>query len=472
MRSPRPGWFEQSVDDWWSSLTAALRALLDRLEGGRIAAMAITNQRETVGFLDRKGNELRPVILWLDERCRPDVAMVAQKIGAERFRRITGKTPDPTPAIFSAHWVWRNEPDLWARLGALVDVHGYLLWRLTGLRRTSWASADPHGFLDLEEKRYSDPLLALLDLRRDQLFEPLPPGAAAGTLREEVAAELGLPPGLPVAAGGGDGQAAGLGVGLIAPGRAYLNLGTAAVSGVYADRYTTDPGFRTLASLDAEGYVLELCLRTGSFLTDWMIERLFGFDPTRDPGAYDRLESEAGRLAPGAEGLLLLPYWSGAMSPWWDADARGAIVGLAPAHGRAHLYRALMEAVAFDMAMGFEAIESCCGSEIEEVVAIGGGARSTLWRQILADVTGRPVRRSETVEATCLGAGMLAACGAGWYRNAREAAAAMSGRLVEESLPDPDRHRRYREILDLYRALYPSLQPIFARLARLQQDRP
>ncbi len=469
MRSPRPGWFEQSVEDWWSSLCAALGDLLGRIDPGRIAALAVSNQRETVGFLDSRGAELRPAILWLDERCREDVDLLGRRLGRERFRAITGKTPDPTPAVFSLHWLKRNEPDNWRRLGRAVDVHGYLAMRLTGRPATSWASADPHGCLDLRSKRYSPGILAALDLSPERLLEPVAPGSPLGEITVEAAAATGLPAGTPLVAGGGDGQAAGLGVGVTGPGRAYLNLGTAAVSGVRAAVFAADPAFRTLTALDGEGFVFELCLRTGSFLTDWMVGRLFGFDPAREPDCYDRLEAEARQVPAGSEGLLLLPYWSGAMPPWWDPDARGALVGLSPEHGRGHLYRALMEAVALDMAAGYEAVERITGEPVEEILVIGGGARSGLWRQILADVTGRPIRRSATIEASCLGAAMLAATGAGWYADPAGAAAAMCGEIVEENLPDPRIREVYAPLRALYRELYPSLREIFARLATFRR---
>ncbi len=468
MRSPRPGWFEQSVEDWWSSLQGALGELLGRVEARRIAALAIANQRETVGFLDEDGRELRPAILWLDERCREEVGLLSERIGVPRFRAITGKTPDPTPAVFSLYWMKRHEPANWARLGRVVDVHGHLVLRLTGVAATSWASADPHGLLDLRSMRYSPEILEALGLSPERLLPPVPPGSLLGEVTPEAARETGLPAGLPVFAGGGDGQAAGLGVGVTGPGRAYLNLGTAAVSGIHAETFAADPAFRTLTALDGRGYVFELCLRTGSFLTDWMVSRIFGFDPARDPGCYDRLEAEARRVPAGSGGLLLLPYWSGAMPPWWDPDARGAVIGLAAEHGRGHLYRALMEAVALDMAMGYEAVERITGIPIEEFRVIGGGARSALWRQILADATGRPIRLSATIEATCLGAAMLAAAGVGWYAGPAEAAA-MGGAIAGEEHPRPEGREVYAKMLELYREAYPALRGLYARLAAFRR---
>lgn len=459
------GWMEQSVEDWWSGLGDALRDLFRQIDPARVVALSISNQRETVGFLDEAGAEVRPAILWLDERCRPDIDLFGQKLPPDRFRAITGKTPDPTPAVFSLHWLQRCEPENWARTASFVDVLGYLGWRLTGQRLTSWGSADPHGLMDLGSHRYSPEILAVFGLAEDRFFPMVRPGTVVGEVGEAAAAAMGLRPGTLVVAGGGDGQASGLGAATLGAGRAYLNLGTAAVSGVWGADFVAAHAFRTLTSLSGEGYIYELCLRTGAFLTDWSVRQFFGTDPAADPGVYDRLEAEAGALGPGADGVLLLPYWSGTMAPFWDADASGAVVGLRTSHGRAHYWRAMLESVALDCAMGYAAIDELTGEPIRELLTMGGGARSRLMRQIVADSSGRTVLISSTLEASCLGVGMLAAAGAGWYPTPVAAAQAMQGTVTATVEPDPGRAAAYAELLAIYRELYPALRATFARLA-------
>ena len=186
---------------------------------------------------------------------------------------------------------------------------------------------------------------------------------------------MGLRPGTLVVAGGGDGQASGLGTGTLGGGRAYLNIGTATVSGVWGRQFATSHAFRTLTSLSGEGYIFELCLRTGAYLTDWSVKNLFGADPAADPAIYQRLEAEAAQVPPGADGILLLPYWSGTMAPFWDPDAGGAVVGLRTGHGRGHYWRAMLEGVALDCAMGYGAIEAATGEPVSELLTIGGGAK-------------------------------------------------------------------------------------------------
>ena len=186
------GWMEQSVEDWWRSLGDALRDLFRTVDPARVVALAISNQRETVGFLDENGAEVRPAILWLDERCRPDIDLFSRKLPAERFRAITGKTPDPTPAVFSLHWLQRCEPEHWRRTAHFVDVLGYLGWRLTGRRLTSWGSADPHGLMDLARFRYSPEILAVLGLGEDCCYPMVRPGTVMGEVGPEAATATGL----------------------------------------------------------------------------------------------------------------------------------------------------------------------------------------------------------------------------------------------------------------------------------------
>ena len=457
LANPAPFRFEQDPEDWWRALCAALHGLAGQVALDRVAGLAIANQRETVAVLDAAGRALRPAILWLDERCREDVRILRDALGAETILRLIGKMPDPTPALYELHWLRRCEPEIYRRAARFAEVHAYLIHRLTGQWATSWASADPLGVYDLAGKRYAALLLDRLELRPEQFAPAHRPGTVLGEVTAAAAAATGLPCGTPVIAGGGDGQAAGLGVAVLGAGRAYLNLGTAAVAGVYSDAYTTSPAWRTLTSLSGDGYIYELCLRTGTFLTDWLAKGLFDDD-------YGRLERAAAELPVGAGGLLLQPYWSGSMTPYWDAEARGSIVGLSAEHGRAHLYRAKMEGIALDLAMGFAGIRAA-GVAVDEIIAIGGGSRSDLWVQIVADATGTPVRRSPTAEASALGAGVAAAVGLGWFADAAQAAAAMAQATVPGAQPDERRAACYAELRRIYERLYPALRALMAELA-------
>lgn len=465
LASPGYDRYEQNPEDWWSATSKALHELFQQVAPERVAGLAIANQRETFVPLGPEGAAVRPAIVWLDQRCGEEVPWLTGKVGGERIHQISGKPPDMAPVAYRIAWMLRREPELFRATTMFADVHGYLVWRLTGAFRTSWASADPLGLFDMEKKVWSPEVLEALELRPEQLPELVPPTTLIGSVGEAAAAETGLAPGTPVVAGGGDGQAAGLGVNALTPWRAYLNLGTAVVSGTYSTEYRTGTAWRTMGSCSGEGYYYETSLRAGTFLVDWFARRVCRA-PEGDTGIYEKLETEAARVPIGSNGLVAVPYWGAVMTPYWDPQARGCFVGLKESHRLAHMYRSLLEGIALEQALVTGMIEAQTGVRVREFIAIGGGASSDLWCQIVADASGKIVRRSRTVEASSLGAAVCAAVGAGWFTAATEAAESMSGEITRETEPVPTQAARYGELLDIYRSIYPQLRETFARLSR------
>lgn len=463
LASPAADWYEQNSDDWWDSACAALRGLLERVSPGRIAALGISNQRETFVPLAADGRPVRPAIVWLDQRCREEVRWLSAKVGERRIHEISGKPADMAPVAYRMAWMLRHEPEQYRRTAVFADVHGYLTWRLTGQFRTSWASADPLGLFDLQAKEWSGEILNALDLRPERLPQTSAPGTILGCVNEAAAVSTTVPAGTPIVAGGGDGQAAGLGVNALMAGRAYLNLGTAVVAGIHSGEYRTGQAWRTMGSCSGDGYYYETSLRSGTFLIDWFLSAWAGGN--EDPEVRRRLESEAATLSAGSGGILAVPYWGAVMTPYWDQEARGCLVGLTGAHRAPHLYRALLEGIALEQAMVTGMLERDAGIDVREFVAIGGGAASDLWCQIIADASGKPVRRSRTVEASSLGAAMCAAAAAGWFRSVPAAAEAMSGAVTREFEPCAYRQARYAELLEIYRGIYPQLRQTYQKLA-------
>lgn len=459
----RPGWGEQNAEDWWAATSAAVRRVVQTVDGSRIAALCVTHQRETFACLDRLGKPLRPAMLWMDGRAVEEV----ERRGTPEVHRITGKPPNPTPAWYKLLWLARHEPETLQRTGKVVDVQAFLVHRLTGTWATSWASADPLGLVDMTTFDYDDGLLAEVGLDRSQLCALHPPGAVLGSVTDDVAQRLGLPPTLPVVAGVGDGQSAQLGAGITEPGRAYLNLGTGVVSGTYSETYSYGREYRTLAAAVPGAYTLETFIGGGTHNLKWFVEKFSGVD-TRALGLElspeQVLETAAAQLPPGADGLLVLPYWTGALTPYWDHHARGVLLGLTGAHGKSHVYRALLESIAYEQRLLTSGAEQVLEKPIEEVLALGGGSRSAIWCQILADVMRRDVVVVREPESTCLGAGMLAAAATGLYPSIPDAATAMSG-TARRFTPDPRVTEEYDRLYEVYRDLYPALRELFPRLA-------
>ena len=451
---PHPAWHEQDAREWWTATSGAVADAVGQVDAREVAAVCLTHQRETFVCLDAAGEPLRPAILWVDGRAHAEIAA----LGTAEVHRLSGKPPDTTPAIYKLAWLARHESQVLADAAHVVDVHGYLTWRLTGRWATSTASADTLGLLDAATLTWAPELCALAGVRPEQLPELVGVGAQIGPLTADAAAALGLPGPVPLVAGTGDGQAAGLVLGATVPGVAYLNLGTSMVLGVHADGYVWDPAFRTLAGLRPGQYTLETVLNAAAYLADWARTR-FGAG-----AGIAELEAAAAQVVPGAEGLLTLPYWNAAQTPYWDPVARGAIVGWHGRHTPAHLYRSVLEGVAFELRLHLERLEAATGRAVEDVRAVGGGARSELWVQVVSDVTGRPVRVCSAGEASAAGAAMLARA----YLDGVPAGGTALDPPGTQVLPDAARAATYAPLYEAYSGLYPALRDTFAALAAAQ----
>ena len=460
--SPHPGWGEQDPVDWWTAAVAAIADAAAQVDAGRIAALSIAHQRESFVCLDEAGNALRPAILWLDTRATEEIAAH----GDAAVHETTGKPPNTATSWYKLLWLQAHEPEVLARTRWVADVQAYLVFRMTGRWRTAYGSVDPMGLLDMRRFALDPDLLARVGLSADQIPEIGASGDTLGALRDDVAARLGLTPGLPVIAGIGDGQAAGLGAGITAPGTAYLNLGTGIVSGTFSSDYRWSREFRTMCGAAPGTYMPETFIGGGTFNVSWFVEqfsdisaRPFGLDVS----AERLLEEAAATIPAGSDGLLVLPYLSGALSPYWDSNARGVFLGVSAQHGRSHMYRALLEGLAMEQRLSTTGAEAALGSPIRRLRVLGGGSKSALWCQIIADVLGRTVEVTRETETTCLGAGILAAVGVGLHAGLDEAVAAMSG--TQRSFTPEERDRAaYDALYDVYRGLYPRLRDSFVQL--------
>jgi sugar (pentulose or hexulose) kinase len=468
-RRPRSGWYEQDAELWWSSLCITLREIAGKVAGERIEALCITNQRETIVPVGGGGAPLRPAILWLDGRCRPQLELLERKIGGQRLARITGKPLSTVPSLGKLLWLAEEEPVIFRSAEHFLEAHAFLVERLTGRCCTSLACADPVGLVDMQRGCWAAELVEELGFRTEQFPELCPPGEVLGILTRSAARATGLPQGLPVVAGAGDGQCAGLGVNVVAPGAAYLIMGTGVIGGVASPVYRTDPAFRTLYSPVKGTYYLETVIKAGVFTVAWFAERFAAEldKPWLTMSVEELLEQGAARIPAGSEGLLLVPYWLGAMNPYWDPDASGVMVGWNGSHGAAHFYRAILEGIAFEQRLALEGLAQAGVPSIGELRIVGGGSTSRLWCRIMADVTAKPVVRCRCPESSALGAGILAAAAAGWYPDAGSAAAALydPGERFEPDRPSGAVYDRlYSEV---YKPLFPAVRPLAGRLAAL-----
>lgn len=471
MLKPRSTWHEQPADSWWEAACQALHEAIAQVDSDRLAALCIAAQRETFVVTDEDGHPLANALLWMDERSRGLLAEIDHQYGRERIHQETGKPLSANLSLGKLYWLRKERPDLFAKSSRILDVHSFLAQHLTGRFATSWGCADPMGLFDMRESRWDEPLILAIGLRVDQFPEALPVGSLVGLVRPEAARQTGLPSGLPLIAGLGDGQAAGLGARAVSKGEAYLNLGTAVVSGTSSERYLVDPAFRTMTGGISGSCVLETVLLGGTYTISWFLDNFAGTGEAElaSRGAPEEIwEAAAAKIPPGAAGLMLVPYWNSAMNPYWDASASGIMVGWRGIHGRAHFYRAILEGMAFEQRLHTEGVEAALEYSLHRFVAVGGGARSTLWCQIIADITGKPVFRAATSEATALGAAILAAAGVGLHPDVLAAAQVMASIDSHPFEPDSDRQTFYERLYqDVYRHLFPTLRKHLDTLADL-----
>jgi xylulokinase len=455
LHSPRPDWTEQDPEDWWRGAREALGKVAAGVED-EVVGLGLTGQMHGSVFLDDLGAVIRPALLWNDQRTHSQCKKITESVG-ERLIELAGNpalTGFQAPKIL---WLRDEEPDSYSRISSVLLPKDYVRLRLTGEYATDASDAAGTLLLDVKERNWSGEILDALEIPREWMPEVYEGPESTGTLRESVAGELGLPPGIPVAAGGGDNAAAAVGVGVVERGLISSSVGTSGVLFAASEGFTPDPSGRIHAFCHAvpEAYhLMGVTLSAGGSLSWWR-------DAT---GAdYDELVEAAEKVPPGAEGLVFLPYLSGERTPHLDPQARGAFVGLTARHGIPHMTRAIMEGVVFSLRDSLEIMRGL-GVSVDQVRATGGGARSSLWRELQADIYGVPIHRTTADEGPAHGAALLSGVAAGVYRDVEEACSTV---WLREEVTEPERSAIYEEHYEVYRSLYPATASAMHRLADL-----
>jgi xylulokinase len=443
LSTPRPGWSEQEPEDWWRAAEAALA----RLDAFAAAGIGLAGQMHGLVALDEADRVLRPAILWNDQRTAAECAEIEERLGLERLVALTGNralTGFTAPKVL---WLRRHEPEVYGRIAHLLLPKDYVRLRLTGERASDVADASGTLLFDVAGRRWSDEMLAALDVSPAWLPAVLESPERTGTTEH----------GVPVAAGAGDQAAGALGVGVQGPGPLSVVLGTSGVVFAALASYASDAEARVHAfchAVPGAWHAMGVMLSAAGSLR-W-------FRNAFAPGAeYDALVAEAARSEPGAEGLLFLPYLSGERTPHADPDARGAFVGLTTRHDRGALVRAVLEGVAYGLRDSLELLREL-GVRPAVGRASGGGARSDLWLRIVASVLGLPLERTAVEEGAAYGAALLGGVAGGVFADVGEAVRACV-RVRDVVEPEP----AWQEIYDVgyarFRAAYPALRPLEER---------
>jgi xylulokinase len=442
LSTPRPGWAEQDPEDWWRATESVLASLA--ADAGPPAGIGLSGQMHGLVALDARDRVLRPAILWNDQRTGAECAEIEATVGRERLIALTGNRALPGFTAPKLLWLRRHEPDTYARIARVCLPKDYVRLRLCGSHATDVSDASGTLLLDVAARRWSEQMLAALELDPAWLGNVLESPAVSG----QTAA------GVPVAAGGGDQAAGAVGVGVDRPGPVSVVLGTSGVVFAALARFAADPQARVHAfchAVPGAWHAMGVMLSAAGSLR-WLRD-------TIAPGTgYDELTAAAAGWSPGAEGLLFLPYLSGERTPHADPDARGAFTGLSIRHDRGALVRAVLEGVAFGLRDSLDLIAELDPERPPAVGRVsGGGARSELWLAIVASVLELPLERVAVDEGAAFGAALLGGVAAGVWPDVASAVAAAvrPGRRIE---PVAEWVEPYRERRRAYRALYPALR--------------
>ena len=456
--TPNAGWSEQNPDDWWRSCCSAIQQALagQDISGESIAAIGLSGQMHGLVLLDEHSSVLRPAIIWNDQRTAEQCEQIHEIIGRDRLIEITGK---PAMTSFTAPkilWMRQHESQVFVRTRQILLPKDSVRFQLTGTYAMDASDASGTSLLDLETRDWSDEILQKLEIDRNLLPEVCESQDIAGTVSARAASMTGLRPGTPVVAGAGDQAAGGIGCGIGNESVASLNLGTSGV--VFADRNTRphDPTGALHGYCHAVAgawHVMGVMLSAGGSLK-WYRDTFEG----PDAAAYDRILEGARTVTPGCNGLCFLPYLTGERTPHADPKARGAFVGMTNQHERSHFARAVLEGVLFGLKDGLDLIRSS-GQSITSIRMTGGGARSSFWRQMAADIFNLPVSTVNVTDGSAYGAALLAMVGSGRFPDVRNA---MKAFIHESAALEPSHDARlYDDLHDRWRTVYPALAPIF-----------
>lgn len=476
--SPRPGWAEQHPQVFWQALCQACQGLWDKdsTYRQRLAGVTLTTQRSTVINVDENGQPLRPAIVWLDQRRTEDLEPVGGLWGL--LFRLAGMrhTVAYLQAEAEANWIRLHQPEIWAKTYKYLFLSGYLTLQLTGRFVDSVGCQVGYVPFDYKRLRWSgkrDWKWQAVPIRPEMLVDLAPPSKTLGEITTQAADASGIPAGLPLIAAASDKACEVIGAGCLEPHVGCLSYGTTATINTTHRRYIeVIPLIPPYPAAVPDAYSLEVQIFRGYWMVNWFKEE-FGHHEQQiadqrgiEPEVlFDELVHA---IPAGSEGLMLQPYWSpGLKVP--GPEAKGAIVGFGDVHTRAHLYRAILEGLAYALKEGAERTVRRSGVEIRELRVAGGGSQSDAAMQLTADVFGLPAARPHIYEASGLGAAIDAAVGLGMHPDFSSAVQAMT-HLGEVFEPDPQANKIYEALFRrVYRRMYGRLQPLYEEIQDILQ---
>ena len=455
---PNPGWSEQNPYDWYDQSIAGLRELISGFED-KIEGISFGGQMHGLVILDEGDKVIRPAILWNDGRTGEECDYLNREIGRDVISKETGNIAFAGFTAPKLLWIKKHEPENFARIRRIMLPKDYLAYRLTGVHATDVSDASGMLLFDVQNRKWSPKMCELCGITTDQLAKVFESYEVIGTVKEEIAADLGIRKDVRVIAGAGDNAAAAIGTGTVENGDCNISLGTSGTIFIASDSYSVDSQNALHSFAHANGaWHLMGCMLSAASCNKWWME-----DILRDPDMV-AAQAEIGDpdKALGQNHVYFLPYLMGERSPHNDPAARGAFIGLSMDTTRADMLQAVLEGVAFGLRDSLEVARSS-GLEIKKTKICGGGAKSPLWRKMIANIMNLTVETIESEEGPALGGALLAAVGCGVFRDTKEAAAAVV-KVTGQEIPDPTLVARYEEKYQTFRKLYPALKDVYKAL--------
>lgn len=475
--TPKPGWVEEDPLEWWEACRGAVaEAVLRSARGGDIRSIGFSGQMQGSTLLDANGALVDRCIIWMDQRASAQADRLNSMMDPKEILDEAANYCLPSFWAPKLLWLKENKPDVYAKTRKVLFTKDYLRYRMTGEIATEVSDASCSFLLDMKNRRWSEKLFALTGLPRDIVPERLLESQeVAGYLNADLAKEWGLNSGIPVVAGGGDQPAGGVGNGVVRTGTIAATIGTSGVVFGCCDTPFIDEQHRAMYSLchSVPGkYCFLGCTLGAGGSFKWMRDTFFSAQKEALAAAgkdvYDFMTELAAGVSPGSEGLVFLPYLNGESTPHVDPDARGVFFGLSLRHGIGAMCRSVMEGVTYSLRDTIEILRSF-GLTINEVRAMGGGAKSALWRQMQADIFNASVVTMNVEEGPAAGAAIMAAVGIGYFKSIEEACDVIV-KPVSTTEPIAANVAIYDEFYQTYRSLYPSLKQDFANQAKRVRD--
>ena len=453
---PHPGWSEQEPKAWWGALQSGLQELLSGFDASEVVGIGVGGQMHGLVALDKDDNVIRPAILWNDGRTAEETEWLNTAIGKETLSKYTGNIVFAGFTAPKILWMQKHEPENFARISKIMLPKDYINYRLTGVHACDYSDASGMLLLDVEHKRWSKEMLSICGVTEEQLPHLYESYDVIGTVKEEVAATLGIPASVKVVAGAGDNAAAAVGTGTVGNGACNISLGTSGTIFISSDSFGVDPlnGLHAFAHADGHWHLMG-CMLSAASCNKWFCEEIL---KTSDY-ASEQIDMEENL---GQNRVFFLPYLMGERSPINDVDARGTFVGLSLDTTRRDMVQAVLEGVAFAIRDSFEVARSI-GVRIDCSKVCGGGAKSPVWRKMLCNILNIPLDLPQTEQGPGMGGAMLAMVGAGLYPSVEACADALVS-VKETIYPDPEHAAKYEAQYRKFRKIYPSVKDLYKEI--------